>query len=231
MEPNSLDEEYHRFLQRAFQSGPKAPRTFDAAAIERILDKIGSQHWREVLDREALAQDLDRTIHHFKFWRPLDQGPTNKQKKDNLTKLHSSIQRLRKALPPPDDPLFALLRNTGHRIDAWHAVSANLPEIEKAAKEALDCITNDGPPMDTAYRFLICVELPEIIGRYFTCQPRGISRSLKSKEPGGPALVFINEVLSIAGICNSKEESFTPTSIEHYLRDRSHNKRGSAAQK
>jgi hypothetical protein len=221
MQPNSLDEEYNRFLQRAFQNGPKAPRTFDAAAIERILEKIGSQHWREALDREALAQELERAVHRFKFWRPLDQGPTNKQKKADVKQLRSSIQRLRKALPSPDDLLFAFLCNTDHRIDAWHAVFANLPELEKAAKEALDCITNDGPsPMDTAYRFLIYVELPEIIGRYFTCQRRGISRSPNSNEPGGPALVFIKEVLSIAGIRNSKEKPFTPTGIEHYLRDR-----------
>jgi hypothetical protein len=236
MQSNNSDEEYNRFLQRAFQNGPKAPRTFDAAAIERILGKIRCKHRRPSLDGEALAQELERAHGRFQDWEAAEKGPTKKQRKDDLEKVPIAVERLKKALSPPDKVranwLAWALCDAAPRSGAAPpdavvptVVVANLSVLEEAAQKALGRLSEGPshtaePPISaqddpsSARRWFIGRELPKIFSRYFKSNPRGVSRRVGSAAPEGPAIDFVLTVLSIAKVHTSKGTPYTAAAIE-----------------
>jgi hypothetical protein len=128
-------------LHCAAQRKGKEP-LFDTAAIDGILEKVGSKHCKPSLDREALAQELDQACNHFWIWEACEREPSKKQLIGQLKGFQRIIARLQKNLSSPDgvggSGLARALCNTDPRIiDAWHAVIANALVLEKAANEAL----------------------------------------------------------------------------------------------
>jgi hypothetical protein len=234
----SSDEEYDRFVQRR-----EVPRIFDAAAIERILGKINSRHRAQSFDHEALAQELEHACDRFGIWEAGEQGPTKKQRKDDIEKLRRAIERLRKALSPPDKVranwLAWALCNAAPRPEAAPpdalapppdavvpaVVMTNLSVIEAAAQEALARI-DEGPshmaepPISaqndpsSARRRFIGRTLPKIFSRHFKSKPWGVFYRVGSTEPEGPAIDFVLTVLSIAKIYRSNGTPYTAAGIE-----------------
>jgi hypothetical protein len=213
------------------EAAAQASRLFNEAAIERILNNVGKQHWPPTLDREALTAALERVARLYPDWHTLDNQPSDGGMRKRVELIHKTARKLVTLLPKASgldgedlDPLMRLLLTAacdgGNEADARRAiksVSSVVTMCNTILQNNLYSLNWSGHR--SAESWLIGDALPNLYAQHFDRQ-FAMSRDKSTRLPGGPGIRFIVEVLRTMGVVTRDGKQFEGEAIEYYLRPR-----------